>query len=271
MLFKSGRHLRQHFVAYLALFVALGGSSFAAASALVPKNSVGTAQVINHSLLKKDFRSGQLPRGPRGLPGRTGSVGPAGPAGSAGPAGPSGSAGAQGPPGPVLLLYADSGAIALPAGQQKTESVECPDDLFATGGGVWVNSSDPAIRVNRSDQLGLPYWPAPTGIGWIATVTNGSASDTVLGRCDLHGADRRFHDVGDGKGAALGEVTDASPRGLALPRRPSSTWGDYTCRTSATSGLPASAKAPTAPIARNQQRLPRPRRELLQRKSRPHD
>ena len=67
MLVKSGRHLRQHFVAYLALFVALGGSSFAAANALVPSNSVGTKQVIDGSLLKKDFKLGQLPRGARGL------------------------------------------------------------------------------------------------------------------------------------------------------------------------------------------------------------
>src|SRR4026209_431783 len=82
MLNRSGSHLRQHCVAYLALFVALGGTSMAASNALVPKNSVGTAQVINGSLLKTDFKSGQLPRGARG------------------PAGPRGLAGAQGPAGP---------------------------------------------------------------------------------------------------------------------------------------------------------------------------
>jgi len=87
MLVKSGRHLRQHFVAYLALFLALGGSSFAAANALVPRNSVGTKQVINGSLLKKDFKLGQLPRGARGL---QGSPGPAGRQGVQGPAGPQG-------------------------------------------------------------------------------------------------------------------------------------------------------------------------------------
>jgi hypothetical protein len=32
-----------------------------ASSALLPANSVGTKQVINHSLLKKDFKAGQLP------------------------------------------------------------------------------------------------------------------------------------------------------------------------------------------------------------------
>jgi hypothetical protein len=40
-------------IACLALAIALGGSAFAATT-LVPKNSVGSAQVINGSLLKKD-------------------------------------------------------------------------------------------------------------------------------------------------------------------------------------------------------------------------
>ena len=97
MLSTSGQHLRQHFVAYLALFVALGGLLFAAANALVPHNSVGTAQVINGSLLRKDFKAGQLPRGSEvaGAAGLAGPAGPAGPAGTggglgdrAGPAGP---------------------------------------------------------------------------------------------------------------------------------------------------------------------------------------
>ena len=105
MLVKSGRHLRQHFVAYLALFVALGGSSFAAANALVPSNSVGTKQVINGSLLKKDFKLGQLPRGARGL---QGSPGPAGPQGVRGPAGP------QGAQGPAGLLTSPNELEGLP-------------------------------------------------------------------------------------------------------------------------------------------------------------
>jgi hypothetical protein len=63
----------------VALFVALGGTSYAATK-LLPKNSVGSAQVVNHSLLNVDFKSGQLPRG------ATGPQGPAGPAGPQGPA-----------------------------------------------------------------------------------------------------------------------------------------------------------------------------------------
>jgi len=67
-------------IACLALTIALGGSAFAA-TMLVPKNSVGSAQVINGSLLKKDFKRGQLPRGPQGLPGEQGPTGPQGPQG----------------------------------------------------------------------------------------------------------------------------------------------------------------------------------------------
>ena len=65
--------------ATLALVIALGGTSYAAIK--LPKNSVSTLQVKDRSLLKKDFRPGQLP---------TGKTGPRGPAG---PEGPSGAAG----------------------------------------------------------------------------------------------------------------------------------------------------------------------------------
>jgi hypothetical protein len=46
-------------VATLALLVALGGTSMAAV-ALVPKNSVGSAQVIDGSLQSSDFATGQV-------------------------------------------------------------------------------------------------------------------------------------------------------------------------------------------------------------------
>jgi hypothetical protein len=75
--------------AYLALFIALGGTSYAAAS--IPRHSVGTVQlkkgavtsskVRNGSLLARDFRNGALPRGPQGPQGPQGPAGPAGPAG----------------------------------------------------------------------------------------------------------------------------------------------------------------------------------------------
>jgi hypothetical protein len=76
-------------VAYLALFVALGGSSYAAvkvgskqivnntvSSTDVRNNSLTSKDVHDRSLLAKDFKTGQLPRGdtgPRGLTGDPGS------------------------------------------------------------------------------------------------------------------------------------------------------------------------------------------------------
>ena len=73
-------------MATVAVFVALGGSAYAAAS--LPRNSVGPRQlkknavraskVKNGSLLLQDFKAGQVPRGPQGAPGPQGSQGPQG-------------------------------------------------------------------------------------------------------------------------------------------------------------------------------------------------
>ena len=53
-------HLRGNLVAYIALLFAFSSTSYAAATNLLPANSVGTKQVINGALLKKDFKPGQL-------------------------------------------------------------------------------------------------------------------------------------------------------------------------------------------------------------------
>lgn len=94
-------------VATLALFIALGGVSYAAIK--IPNNSVGAKQlranavnskkVKNRSLLAVDFRKGQLPRGATGAagaPGADGLLGPVGPTGAAGARGITGAAGADG-------------------------------------------------------------------------------------------------------------------------------------------------------------------------------
>lgn len=79
------RHLRTHAVAYVALFVALGGTSYAAAK--LPRNSVTSATVKDRSLLARDFKRGQLPAGKAGATGPQGAAGPQGPAGAQGPPG----------------------------------------------------------------------------------------------------------------------------------------------------------------------------------------
>ena len=83
-------------VAYAALFVALGGTSYAARDLITGKDikrgAVTSKHVKNGSLKKGDFRKGQLPagrqgaRGPRGATGATGARGARGLTGAPGSA-----------------------------------------------------------------------------------------------------------------------------------------------------------------------------------------
>ena len=96
------RHLSGHFaknvVAYLALFVALGGTSFAAVSLKrnsvkgkhIAANAVTSPKVKNASLLATDFAPGQLPRGESGATGAQGAQGALGERGEQGEQGPAG-------------------------------------------------------------------------------------------------------------------------------------------------------------------------------------
>jgi Collagen triple helix repeat (20 copies) len=85
-------------IALAALLIALGGTSYAVTR--LPTNSVGSAQVKDHSLLARDFKRGQLPRGRRGPAGARGPEGPEGPEGIEGLEGPEGEPGLEGPEGP---------------------------------------------------------------------------------------------------------------------------------------------------------------------------
>ena len=100
--FKRLRPTPSMVIACFALLVVLGGTGYAAVQAL-PRNSVTSVQVKDRSLLARDFRAGQLPRGP---------AGPAGPAGPQGPAGPAGSSGA----GARWALVRGDGGIAAQSG-----------------------------------------------------------------------------------------------------------------------------------------------------------
>lgn len=147
-------------ISIIALFVALGGTSFAAVTALVPKNSVGSGQVINGSLQKVDlstkaFAALRGNRGPQGAQGSPGAIGPAGaagavgPSGSAGPAGATGSAGSAGATGP-----------AGPAGTARAYAEVDTDANFVAGRtknftavtrpftGVYCLTIDPATGID---------------------------------------------------------------------------------------------------------------------------
>jgi hypothetical protein len=131
-------------VGCVALTVALGGTSFAAVSAL-PRSSVGTVQLKNNavttkklagsavtsakvkngSLLSSDFKAGQLPAGP---------TGPQGPPGSPG----------------VNALETVNATSAVNSTTTRTMSMACPSGKRLIGGGARLNGVFPTVAIQRS-------------------------------------------------------------------------------------------------------------------------
>ncbi len=135
-------------VSITALVVALGGTSYAAAtigsndvkngslrSADIRNGAVQSKDVKNGSLRGRDFRGG-LPAGKTGPQGPTGATGPAGPTGPQGPAGPSrwvlvNAAGAiEAQSGGFTVK---SGYVANPAGAAGNVYIDAGEDLTNKG------------------------------------------------------------------------------------------------------------------------------------------
>lgn len=168
MIGRIATYVGRNHVALLALFFALGGTSYAASTALAPKNSVGSAQVINGSLQKGDLSKKAVValkgnRGLQGAQGAQGAQGPQGAAGSAGPvgaigrtgsAGAAGAVGAIGPPGisgyvvvSVVQLVANGAFVSL--------SAPCPAGKTVLGGGFTMR--DLQIFVSKPDGTGTAW------------------------------------------------------------------------------------------------------------------
>ena|SRR5579862_5318050 len=148
-------------VALLALFVALGGTSYATVSLVVPRNSVGTAQLRNDSvtraklahgeitsvLIKKgslmasDFAPGQIPAGP---------AGPTGPAGAKGDKGDKGDRGDTGATGAISQIAVRSNSVSVPPGGVGVVTVSADSDYRAAGAGTaWsLNHGDPGAGLS---------------------------------------------------------------------------------------------------------------------------
>jgi Collagen triple helix repeat (20 copies) len=147
-------------ISLIALFAALGGTSYAAVTKLLPRNSVGSAQVVNGSLQTADLsaRARSALRGARGARGAQGLAGPAGPSGSQGPKGDTGAAGAAGAVG-ATGPKGDTGAVPTPAAPI----------LVPTFSNNWV-TWDPGYEVS--------YWKDPFGVVHLTgSVADGLVSD----------------------------------------------------------------------------------------------
>lgn len=200
---RSSGRLRRHLnpptvISVVALFVALGGTSYAAVK--IPAKSVGTAQlkggavtstkVKNGSLLAKDFKKGQLPAA--GRRGPAGAAGAPGAPGAQGPAGPAGATGAAGPRGGFSSVVTRTAELTIGQGDTENVFARCLASEIAVGGGgtfaggsaslTVLNRSAPH-KVNRNAATGEPealpggtFDVTPSGAdsadGWTVTGTN---------------------------------------------------------------------------------------------------
>jgi hypothetical protein len=189
-------------ISLVALFVALGGTGYAATQ--LAKNSVGakqlrkgavsSAKVKNSSLLLNDFRTSERSklRGSPGARGISGARGATGVRGLQGPQGVQGTQGVQGDPGPegptgveqvvvrstTLVFTAASG----PNGQQLSDDVQCQTGESVVGGGtdifpVSAVSDQPNVIVNSSrpaDASGATVANGEEPTGWFGSARRNS-------------------------------------------------------------------------------------------------
>ena len=158
-------------IACVALAISLGGTAFAAA-VLVPKNSVGSPQVIDRSLQKADLsaraiaalRGNRGPRGLQGIQGDPGVPGPAGPTGPAGGKGPPGDPWAGGglPSGKTLRGVFGPGGTAAAADDFVQETVSFG---FVLGAGV------PAVHFIEAGVQPPPECPGTPGSSTLISVS----------------------------------------------------------------------------------------------------
>jgi hypothetical protein len=186
-------YLRRHHIGLLALFVAIGGTSYAAIS--LPRNSVGTKQlkknaviskkVKNGSLRKVDFKAGDLPAGAPGAPGSPGAAGAPGEQGPIGPQGPAGQDGQDGAPG-----AAGSPAASMVIGRPTVSLDACNNAYFSPSGGSStcdptasvVAHLSPAVPVVLRDfQVALTVAPGGVGIFRTFNLTALSRAGATIG------------------------------------------------------------------------------------------
>ena len=218
---KLRSYVGRHHIALLALVVALGGTSYAAAK--LPRNSVGTTQLRNNSvvsskvkdrsLLSKDFKRGQIPAGPKGAQGQ---LGPQGLQGLQGPQGIQGIQGIQGPKGDPTYKQT---ILVSPTGNSTADGTALRNALAsitdASALKPYLVKLEPGTYSVGSTPLQLKPYVDVEGSGFLSTVISGSVdgrsggattSGAVIGADNV---DLRFLTVSDtvsGSASSTGAV-----------------------------------------------------------------
>jgi hypothetical protein len=148
-------------IALVALFVAVGGTAYAAATVTgrdIRNGTVTTADIKNRSLKAVDFRRGTIRRGARGATGPGGPIGPVGPRGLTGATGPAG-------PGFAGIERVTATSTSSSATSQNA-TVLCPAGKRAFAGGALITAAfDAPVALQESGTGGGAGYPAP---GWFA-------------------------------------------------------------------------------------------------------
>lgn len=203
---RLSRYMRRHHWGMLAMFIALGGTAYAATE--LPLNSVGTFQIKKGAVTTGRLSAGVLrllldhkvgPRGPSGAqgaqgaqggPGGQGGQGTKGAQGDTGPTGPTGPAGLQGPVAPsqyaefFALMPGDNAAtVAVGSAVQFPQNGPSQGSIVRSSPSVFVLPDIGTYRVAFSvpvteagqleltlNAIALPYtvYGRPTGTTQIA-------------------------------------------------------------------------------------------------------
>ena len=157
-------------VACLALFVALGGTGYAAT------HLAASGRRATHHAVPRGPQGLRGPQGVTGAPGAKGDAGAAGAAGGAGPPGPpgppgpAGPQGIPGPPGPQgpgsdpAVSYKESTATRV-SGEDAVVVAECEPGQVPVGGGIERQGLDSDREVIDASH---PVFGTPTG--WVGKV-----------------------------------------------------------------------------------------------------
>jgi hypothetical protein len=129
-------------ISLVALFVALGGSAYAALKITgkdIRNGTVTHKDVRDRSLRARDFRPGQLPAGATGPQGAQGPPGEPGPQGADGPPGPAGSPNGH-------AIYNDATFPDFTTTNDTVASMVLPAGKYVLNATVVPNNNDAAVQ-----------------------------------------------------------------------------------------------------------------------------